>query len=302
VNRKPLKNIAASIRQKILNKSRKERRTFMEQVQYYAMNRFLYRLSLSPHSGNYILKGALLLKAWNASISRPTKDIDFLGKTENNEHTIANQVRDICRIAVEPDGLVFDTSSIQTRRIKEGADYEGIHVQLSCKLGTVRINILIDIGFGDIVHPKYKKVEIPSILDLPSVILPCYSKESIIAEKFEAMIKLGDLNSRMKDFYDIWFLINHYNFHGKTISEAIRKTFIYRKTVIPEKITAFSDSFIQSKTIQWNAFIRKFKQEDIPSDFKSTISQIRRFFKPILKSIREGTFHKGRWISSDPWE
>ena len=302
MNGKPIKNVAASIRQKILDKSRKEKRPFLELAQYYAMERFLYRLSLSPHIENYILKGALMLWIWQAPIFRPTKDIDLLGKTKNEEDNIAYQIRNICNVSVDPDGLLFDPNTIKTQTIKEGADYEGIRVYLICNLDTVRIKLQIDIGFGDIVYPKPRKAKIPSILDLPQGNLACYTKESVIAEKLEAMVKLGGLNSRMKDFYDVWLLVSNFNFQGKTITEAIKRTFSHRKTEMPERITAFSSSFIQSKTTQWNAFRTKLKQENIPSELGNIIFKIKEFIDPIIQKMRVRDHHRGKWIAPGPWQ
>jgi len=198
-------NISASVKQRLLNRSKTDNRSFKvnELLQYYAMERFLYRLSLSRHAQHYILKGALMLRAWNSPEFRSTMDIDMLGKTLNEETNIIVQICDILAVEVDPDGLVFYSESIRTERITEDADYEGIRVRFNGFLGTARISMQIDIGFGDIVYPEPEMAELPCMLDFPAPSLLCYSRESAIAEKFEAMVKLGHLNSRMKDFYDI---------------------------------------------------------------------------------------------------
>ena len=199
-------NISSSVRQRLLNRARNDRRPFNELLQYFAMERFLYRLSRSPHADRFVLKGALMLNVWRSPEIRPTMDIDLLGRTSNMEDELVAQIRDILSVEVQPDGLVFDSGSIRAERISEGADYEGFRLRFPGALGTARIHMQIDIGFGDVVYPEPEVSELPTMLDFPPPRLLCYSRESSIAEKLEAMVKLGSLNSRMKDFYDIWLL------------------------------------------------------------------------------------------------
>ncbi len=240
----PSANVAASVRQRLLNRARNDKRPFNELLQYYAMERFLYRLSESFFSDRFILKGALLLRAWDAPEFRPTMDIDMLGKTSNEEADILSLIRNILSVPVGEDGLVFDSGSLQSERIAEDADYEGIRVRFRGSLDSARIIMQIDIGFGDIVYPEPEEVELPTMLDFPAPKLLCYSRESAIAEKFEAMIKLGFLNSRMKDFFDIWLLSRGFNFTGPNLAEAIRLTFEQRKTIIPSTVDPFTESFV----------------------------------------------------------
>jgi len=163
-------------------------------------------------------------------------DIDMLGRTNNTEAAIIAQIRDILDVAVADDGLSFDPGSIQAETITEDADYEGIRVRFKGNLGVARISMQIDIGFGDIVHPGPQLAELPTIMDQPAPQLLCYSRESAIAEKFEAMIKLGSLNSRIKDFYDIWLLSRQFEFDPATLTEAIRLTLNQRGTALPHSI------------------------------------------------------------------
>ena len=199
----PLRNVPASVRQRLLNQARSERRLFSELLQYFAMERFLYRLSQSAHAERFILKGALMLRVWCTAEFRPTMDIDLLGRTRNEEADIVAQVRDVLLVDVETDGLTFHPDSIRTERVTEDAVYGGIRVRFSGSLDSARIHMQIDIGFGDVVYPGPEESDLPVMLDFPAPRLLCYSRESSIAEKFEAMVKLGMLNSRMKDFYDI---------------------------------------------------------------------------------------------------
>ena len=230
-----LKNVAASVRQRLLNKARAENRPFDELLQYYAMERFLYRLSKSEHKDKFILKGAMMLRVWDVSMTRPTKDIDFLGITSNDISNIMGLLKDICRVPVEADGLNFATESFSGEVIKEGADYEGARILFIGYLDTARINMQIDVGFDDKVTPRAKTISYPVLLDYPAPRIKAYNKETLIAEKCKAMIKLGILNSQMKDFYDIYILSKTFPFDGNTLIKAIKATFKQRGTKIPEE-------------------------------------------------------------------
>ncbi len=289
---KAQKNIAASVRQRLLNRAKNDRRPFNELLQYYAMERFLYRLSQSVHAERFILKGALMLRVWQASEFRPTMDIDMLGKTSNDEANIVAQIREILVVDTEPDGLTFDSSSIQSEHITEDADYQGIRIRFHGTLDTARINMQVDIGFGDIVYPAPEESELPAMLDHPAPRLLCYSRESAIAEKFEAMVKLGILNSRMKDFYDIWLLSRQFDFDGSRLTEAIRLTFKQRGTPLPDKIVAFQESFITEKQVQWTAFCSRLKQEHLPTVFADIVSHVEEFLGPAVKIYLACTRHK----------
>ncbi len=206
-----ISSVADSVKQRLLNKARSDNRSFNELLQYYVMERFLYRLSVSPHASNYMLKGALLLKVWSSLESRSTMDIDMLGKAKNVDQVLRH-VQDILQVKVEPDGLVFDRESLRAERITKHAGYNGVRVPFWGFLGKAQIRMQIDIGFGDVVYPEPKQEALPCMLDFPAPWLLCYSPESAIAEKFQAIIYLGSLNSRMKDFYDIWLLSRQFQF------------------------------------------------------------------------------------------
>lgn len=290
-------NIAASVRQRLLNRSREDNRPFNELLQYYAMERFLYRLSVSEYEAHYILKGALMLRAWNSPEFRPTMDIDMLGRTGNDEANIISQIREVMEVQVDADGLSLDAESIQSERITEDADYEGIRIRFRGALGTARINMQIDIGFGDIVYPNPERAELPCMLDAPAPSLLCYSRESAIAEKFEAMVTLGELNSRMKDFYDVWLLSRQFAFECSKLAEAIRLTFKQRGTVLAEPIDAFSEAFIASRQPLWSAFRRRLKQEHLPESFAEITAEVEAFIKPV---IQDESNHSN-WPPTGPW-
>lgn len=298
----PSANVAASVRQRLLNRARADKRPFNELLQYYAMERFLYRLSKSFFSDRFILKGALLLRAWDAPEFRPTMDIDMLGKTSNEEADILSLIRNILIVPVEEDGLVFDSGSLQSEQITEDADYEGIRVRFRGALDSARIVMQIDIGFGDIVYPAPEEAVLPTMLEFPAPKLLCYSRESAIAEKFEAMIKLGFLNSRMKDFYDIWLLSRQFDFTGRDLAEAIRLTFEQRKTAFPVRIESFSEDFVNEKQVQWAAFHKKLDQEHIPSDLREIVLHLDGFLAPVISILTTGSTFNHNWLAPGPWQ
>ncbi len=298
----PAKNTAASVRQRLLNRARSEGRPFNELLQYYAMERFLYRLSQSDFVNSFILKGALMLGVWRAPEIRPTMDIDLLGRTSNDEAHIVAQIQDILNVNVEADGLVFEPDSIQPERISEDADYEGIRILFRGTLGVARINMQIDVGFGDAVFPEPEIQELPTVLGHAAPRLYCYSRESAIAEKFEAMIKLGELNSRMKDFYDIWMLSRQFDFVGAQLAESIRLTFERRGTSVPAELKVFEDSSMDTKQIQWTAFRTRLNQEDVPVSFREVVDSVEGFLRPIVVLLSSGKPILMKWKAPGPWE
>ena len=295
------RNIPASVRQRLLNRAKSDRRPFNELLQYYAMERVLYRLSQSAHADRFILKGALMLRVWRSPELRPTMDIDMLGKTSNEEADIVAQIRNILTVDVETDGLAFDPDSIQAEQITEDADYEGIRIRFLGALGSARINMQIDIGFGDVVYPEPEESDLPTMLNSPAPRLLCYSRESSIAEKLEAMVKLGMLNSRMKDFYDIWLLSRQFDFDGTELAKAIRLTFEQRGTTLPAEIEAFTEPFIETKQTQWAAFWKRLQQNHVPASFREITASVDRFLSPIVAALSSGKPSPTNWTAPGAW-
>jgi predicted nucleotidyltransferase component of viral defense system len=303
VTKRQYKNIGASIRQRLLTKARETGRPFNELLQYFAMERFLYRLSKSSYVDHFILKGALMLTVWEAPLTRSTMDIDFLGRIENSVETLVKVTRGICQQEVEPDGIVFDVTDIDAERIAEDADYEGIRIRFRGSLDTARFVIQLDVGFGDIIVPSPESMNYPTILDFPAPQLRGYSRESTIAEKFEAMVKLGILNSRMKDFFDIWLMSRQFDFDGTILAEAITKTFSTRGTKIPAEALALTDAFTEdaTKATQWRGFVRRNRLSEAPKDLGEVIVSIGAFLKPISESLAAGHVFKSIWKAPGPW-
>lgn len=303
--KKEIKNIEASIKARLKNKAQETNRPFAEVMQYYGMERFLYRFSKSKYADKFILKGALLFAVWQIPDRRTTLDIDFLAHFDNEVTTIEKVMKDVCDTSVDPDGLNFDPQTAKGMKIKEDADYEGVRVKFTGFLDLAEIPMQIDVGFGDIVYPKTKVIDYPVILDFPKPHLNGYPQESVISEKFEAMIKLGLLNSRMKDFYDIWLMIRQFEFKGANIASAIKKTFNNRKTDIPNKKPLFANEIYDEKSDRqtlWSAFLKKGDIQHAPENLSVTAKGIENFLiEPIMALNENGNFDK-TWKSSRGWE
>jgi len=299
---KPIRNIGASVRRRLLNNAREEGRGLQELMQYYAMERFLYFLSVSPYADQFVLKGALLLRVWEAPLARPTMDIDMLGRVSNDEQSIPGIIRDILAVEHCEDGIVFDPASISVESITEGAEYKGQRVRFRGVLDAARIIIQIDLGFGDRVYPDPSRQRLPSLLNFPEAELYCYSRESVIAEKFEAMVKLGILNSRMKDFCDIWMLSRQYDFQGDNLCEAMRQTLKQRGTELLLPLAVFSSDFVTAKQVQWKAFRKRFPHEYVPDMFDEVVRQLQVFLAPVVEAISAKKRFVDIWVAPDSWQ
>jgi predicted nucleotidyltransferase component of viral defense system len=297
------KNVSASVRARLESLARKEKRPFQELLQYYAMERFLYRLSRSAHRSRFILKGALMLYVWDAPRARATKDLDFLGRLDNSLENVARVVRDVCTADVEPDGLVFDPTTVKTERIKEDADYEGVRVRFVGRLGQARVAMQADIGFGDVVTPSVEKITYPALLDFPAPELSGYPREVVIAEKFQAMVYLRTANSRMKDFYDVWHLASEFSFDGGTLSEAVRATFANRATTIDVAPIALTPEFTEapSTRAQWSAFQARLPHVPCPEALSDVVTVLASFLLPVARACIASEKFEMRWSPGGPW-
>jgi predicted nucleotidyltransferase component of viral defense system len=256
------KNSAASIRQRLLNIAREQKVEFQLILTRYALERFLYRLSQSKYSNDFVLKGAMLFQIWGGAMHRPTRDLDLLSFGEPDIAYFTATVREICAQDLSNDGVLFQADSVLLERIKEEDEYQGLRATLIATLDTARIPLQIDIGFGDAIIPTPLSIDYPTLLDLPKPKLRAYSKETVIAEKFHAMVHRGIANSRMKDFYDVWVLATTYTFDATILRDAIASTFNRRDTPMPvETPLALTIEFAEDSTkkAQWTAFVRKGK-------------------------------------------
>jgi hypothetical protein len=302
--KKEIKNIEASIKAKLQNKAKEAKQSYTEILRYYGMERFLYRLSKSKYADKFILKGALLFAVWNVPERRTTLDIDLLARFDNKVKSIEEAIKDICRVEVTPDGLRFDSETVEGRKIKEDADYEGVRVKFTGFLNRSQIPMQIDFGFGDIVYPKAKIIDYPVILELPKPNLNGYPQETVISEKFEAMIKLGALNSRMKDYYDLWLMIRQLEFKGTHLVEAIKKTFKHRKTDIPQNKPLFADEIYDEKSdrqMLWNGFLKKGNIQHAPTTLSETAKEIESFLINPVLAINDKVKFEKTWKPMKGW-
>lgn len=303
--KKGIKNIKASVMARLQNKAKEENRPFSEMLQYYGMERFLYRVSRSKYADKFVLKGALMFMVWHVPERRATLDIDFLAQYDSKIAGIERMIKDICKIGVVSDGLIFDHKNVRGQRIKEDADYEGVRVKFVGLLERSRIPMQIDIGFGDSVYPKPRMIEYPVTLDFPKPKLKGYPLESIVSEKFEAMIKIGLLNSRMKDFYDIWLMMRQFDFKGSSVTGALKRTFTRRKTAFPEGERLFAEEIYDERSDRqalWNAFLKKGDIEHAPKKLSVTAGEIGQFLWGPVNAIREKREFGKTWKSPGPWK
>ena len=300
---RPRRNVAASVRQRLANAAQQSNRPFQEVLQYFAMERFLYRLSVSPHNERFVLKGALLFNVWGAPATRPTRDIDLLAHLNNSVAAVLPVIRDITQQVVEPDGLVFDVDSLAGQVIKEAADYSGVRMTFLAYLENARIPMQIDIGFGDVIVPEAALTDYPVLLGLATPRLLAYPRETVVAEKFEAMVKLGQLNSRLKDFFDLWLLSRQFQFDGRILAQAVRETFANRHTTIPPQPVALTAAFANEpvRQTQWKGFLRKSRIDMAPPELPVVIAAISLFLLPLAAALSAGQEFSPLWRPAGPW-
>ena len=288
------KNRPASVRRKLANLARKRSVDFGLILVKYGLERILFRLSRSRHHDDFILKGALLFELWTEQRYRPTRDADFLARGDNAPERFARIFPELCVLEVDEDGLRIDAETVEAERISDDADYEGVRVTLVAYLERAKIPLQIDIGFGDIVTPAPSKTDYPTLLEFLGPRLLAYPKETVVAEKLEALVKLGIANTRMKYFYDLEVLPRTFAFEGKTLAQAIQNTFQKRGTDLPiaGMSVAVTPEFYDdvNKKRQWTAFWAKNKSYVGKAEFKAVVEDIRSFLglrsAPSRKDIR----------------
>ena len=292
------------MRARLTNLAKEQNEDFQELLSRYARERLLYRLSISEYQARFILKGALLFTYWTGSPHRPTRDLDLLGHGPTELALLEKAFREVCLVEVQPDGLEFQSDSVDGERIKEGENYEGVRLHLKVLLGNARIVLQVDVGFGDRVVPKPEDIDFPVLLDFPAPHLKSYPRETVVAEKFEAMVKLGMLNSRMKDFYDLWILSERFSFEGAVLSRAIKTTFETRGTQVPASmpvaLTAeFHDD--RQKNAQWVAFLRRSHLDADAKSLPEIAATLSAFLIPIAVAVAKNEKITQTWSPGGPW-
>lgn len=303
MNEKNKGNVAASVRQRLLNISRESGEDFNLILTRYGLERMLYRLSQSTWREKFLLKGAMLFSVWHDDPHRPTRDVDLLGFIAPEIDEIKSIFESLCSIDVDDDGLVFDTKSIRVEEIRENNAYDGIRTKLTGTLEKARIILQVDIGFGDVVTPAPEEIDYPTLLDQQAPKLRAYPIYTVIAEKFEAMVKLGMINTRMKDFYDLWMSIEKFEIDGELLAQAISATFNRRQTALPDGIPlAFTEEFFDDslKNTQWDAFLRK-NSIDKRNDLNHVVHCLKEFLMPVIISINSGRKMRETWSPTNKW-
>jgi predicted nucleotidyltransferase component of viral defense system len=290
---KPVRDIGSSVRARLLALSREKGQALDLLLTRYALERLLYRLSISPHSDRFVLKGAMLITTWFDDPHRATRDVDLLGYGDPSPERMLATFREIGSIEADDD-LTFDTEALRVDLIREEFEYGGLRLRTTAALAGARISIVIDIGFGDAVEPGIEEIDLPVLLDLPAPHLRTYSRETVIAEKFQAMVAFGRANSRMKDFYDVWVLGKSYDFNDDRLARAIAATFERRGTPLPDALPdALTAEFArdEAKRRQWSAFSADLAIATDP--FEDAIEDLAAFLMPKVAQARHlAQFHK----------
>lgn len=277
---KELKNIGASVRARLLQVAKASGQSFDLVLTRFALERLLFRLSQSPHADRFVLKGAMLMMSWFEDPHRGTRDLDLLGFGDPEPEAMLATFRDILALN-DDDGVEFDVGALRVDRIREELEYGGLRLRTTAAISGAKINLTIDIGFGDALEPGAEMLDYPTMLAFPAPRLRAYARETVIAEKFQAMVALGRANSRMKDFYDIWILSKSFDFAGDRLARAIAATFARRETAVPVDLPdaltlAFAND--EQKQRQWNAFIRDVSAN--PGSLEDVVTSLAEFLMP----------------------
>jgi predicted nucleotidyltransferase component of viral defense system len=303
VTREPRKNTAASIRTRLLSLAQSNGEDYQRVLGRYAIERFLYRLGRSPYRDKFALKGATLFTLWTGQTHRPTKDLDLLGQGSSAIGEVEQTIWAICEIQ-EKDGLVFDSASVEGTKIKEDDEYDGVRIKLLAELAGARIPMQIDIGFGDAVYPEPELASFPVLLPMEPPLIRAYPREASIAEKFQAMILLDIRNSRMKDFYDIWFIANTWTFDMASLRKAILASFERRGSTTPTGVPfALTDDFLNDpqKTRQWSAFVNRLNPGGKAPSLEEVGAVLRAFLLPCISGGSPTKADTLSWTPNQGW-
>ena len=289
------RNVGASVRARLLDRARAEKSDLQILLIRYALERLLYRLSVSEHRNRFILKGAMLFVTWVTDPFRPTRDLDLLGRGDSDVEAIADVFRVICARPVADDGVVFDCDALQAAPIREEVEYGGVRVRTTATIAGARIPFQFDVGFGDAVTPGPLEVDYPTLLDNPAPHLWVYPVETVVAEKFEALTKLGMANSRLKDFYDLWLVSQTFDFNHQALTDAVCRTFQRRGTALPDAPpTGLTDEFAAAWSTQWRAFLGRERMAVVPDSLAVVVADLRSFLLPLTESPQvERLWRKG---------
>lgn len=296
-------DVGASVRARLLRLARARGEDFQLVLTRYANERLLFRLANSRHSSQFVLKGAALFTLWTGKPHRATRDLDLLGFGDASEKAIRAIFSDILT-ADAGDGVTFELASLKVAPIRGEQEYGGVRVVVSARIAAAKVRLQVDVGVGDAITPEPAVLEFPALLEFPAPRLRTYPRETVVAEKLEAMATLGLANSRMKDFYDVVLLSRLFDFDGDLLARAIRATFDRRRTPLPAGLpVALTPAFSENaaKRTQWSAFIRKSGGENIGT-FAEAVSVIAAFLERPLNAAVNRRALAVHWRPGGPWE
>jgi predicted nucleotidyltransferase component of viral defense system len=297
------KEIGASVRARLLRLARERSEDFQLVLTRYANERLLFRLASSKHGQRFVLKGAALFALWTGNPHRATRDLDLLGFGEPGVEHVREVFAEVLALDVTDDGVRFDLGSLAVGLIREEQEYGGVRVELVACITNAQVRLQVDVGFGDAITPEASVVEFPPLLDFPAPRLRAYPRETVVAEKLEAMVQLGIANSRMKDFYDVAVLARNFDFDGELLARAIQATFQRRNTALPTFApVALTAAFAEdmTKNTQWSGFVRKAGIRDAGS-LAEAIADVRAFVEAPLVAAANGTPPPGTWRAGGAW-
>ena len=298
------RNLSASVRARLTNRAKARHENVQLVLLRYAIERLLYRLSRSEYADRFVLKGAMLFNLWADVPYRATGDLDLLGYGDSTAAGLADTFKAISASDVEPDGVEFAANTVRAEPARETDEYQGVRVTLEARIAGARLPIQVDIGFGDVIVPGAQSIEYPALLEFPAPRLRAYPRESVIAEKFQAMVRFAALTSRMKDFYDIWAIATIFDFQGSVLAEAIRATFERRRTTLPrETPDALTSEFADNPTkrAQWQGFLRRTAVAMAPEPLPIVVAAIREFVMPPTAAVAKGVPFESTWPAREPW-
>jgi predicted nucleotidyltransferase component of viral defense system len=305
LKKRDVTNLPASVHDRLLKIAKERGAEFQDLLINYALERWLYRMTLSAHRDRFVLKGAMLFAIWSDEPHRSTGDLDLLGYGKNSIAEMEEIFREICLVECEADGLEMPPASVRGSVIREDRQYEGVRINLLATLGRARIPLQIDVGFGDAVTPPPMEMTYPTLLELPAPRLRAYRRETVVAEKFHAMVERGIGNSRMKDYFDLWVFTESFEFDGATLMETIRATFERRRTALPAVVpVGLTDGFGQhpEKLAQWRAFVRRGKLRAGSVNLPEVVTRIHDFLMPPVNALGSGQSFEGRWLPRQGWK
>jgi predicted nucleotidyltransferase component of viral defense system len=303
VTRKKGKNTAESVRARLLALAQNKGEDYQRVLSRYAIERFLFRLGRSPYRDRFALKGATLFTLWTGQTHRPTKDLDLLGRGSSAIGDVEETIRTICEIQ-EDDGIALDRKSVEGTKIKQDDEYDGVRIKLQAELAGARIPMQIDIGFGDAIYPEPELASFPVLLPMEAPVIRAYPREASIAEKFHAMVVLDIRNSRMKDFYDIWFMAKTWTFDMASLTKAIRASFERRGTPVPTAAPfALTGEFLNDpqKKQQWAAFASRLNPEDEAPPLEEVGAILRTFLLPCISGNAQTQVGIRSWTPDRHW-